>query len=91
MSDVMLTTVDNPWNPFTQFNEWFTYDMQQGYNTCGLLAKKAAYSTKVNDEFNDFFILESMKEIANDDLRGIYIIVSPESYRTKPIQPVPGI
>lgn len=52
-----LTTVDNPYDPFTEFANWFIYDTQHGYNTCALLArltKTAESSTEqeVNDEIN---------------------------------------
>ena len=29
----MLTTVDNPYDPYTQYDEWLSYDEQAGYNT----------------------------------------------------------
>lgn len=35
--DIMLTTVDNPYDPFTHFDEWMAYDMAKGYNTCSYL------------------------------------------------------
>lgn len=41
----MLTTKDNPFDPFTQFREWFLYDVKNGYNTCGLIARISPYST----------------------------------------------
>ena len=41
MRQFMLTTVDNPFDPFDNFEEWFKIDMQFGYNTCGLLARIA--------------------------------------------------
>ena len=41
MREVMLTTVDNPFDPFDNFDEWYKIDMQFGYNTCGLLARIA--------------------------------------------------
>lgn len=91
MEDLMLTTIDNPWNPFTHFTEWSVYDRQHGYDTCGLLAKKAAYANRLNDEMNDFFIHEAMKEIVTEDPRGIFMIVSPESCKTKPFRPALGI
>ena len=37
--DLMVTTVDNPYNPFTEFYEWLSFDIEKGYNTCGLLAR----------------------------------------------------
>lgn len=33
MGDYMITTIDNPWNPFTHYHEWLDHDMQHGYNT----------------------------------------------------------
>lgn len=33
MDDCMVTTMDNPWNPFTHYHEWLSYDMEKGYNT----------------------------------------------------------
>lgn len=44
MRQVMITTEDNPFNPFTQFDDWYRYDMDKGYNTCGLLASIAKTS-----------------------------------------------
>lgn len=37
--EVALTTIDNPFDPFTQFDEWFSFDCDKGYNTCGYLAR----------------------------------------------------
>lgn len=45
MREVMLTTVDNPFNPFDNFEEWFKIDMQFGYNTCALVARIAPSAT----------------------------------------------
>lgn len=42
--NMWLTTVDNPYNPFTQFDDWYDYDMMKGYNTCGLIMKYAPCS-----------------------------------------------
>ena len=33
MGDYMITTIDNPWNPFTHYHEWLDHDMRHGYNT----------------------------------------------------------
>jgi len=41
MQEAMLTTIDNPFNPFTQFDEWKDFDETQGYYTCPYLARIA--------------------------------------------------
>ena len=38
-ASVMITTFDNPYNPFTHFNEWFMFDVEKGYYTCNYLAR----------------------------------------------------
>lgn len=37
----MLTTIDNPFNPFDDFSSWYQYDMEKGYNSCGYLDRIA--------------------------------------------------
>ena len=34
-----ITTKDNPYNPETQYKDWWQFDMAHGYNTCALLAR----------------------------------------------------
>ena len=45
----MLSTVDNPWNPFTNFNEWYAFDVVHGYNSCGVLDSFARTSDDLSD------------------------------------------
>ena len=35
--ETMVTTIDNPWNPFTNWDEWYAYDEWHGYHTCSLV------------------------------------------------------
>ena len=39
---VAITTVDNPFDPFSDFDQWFLYDVEKGYNTCEYLARIAS-------------------------------------------------
>ena len=32
MNDYMLTTTDNPYNPWTEYEDWYLWDQQHGYN-----------------------------------------------------------
>lgn len=44
-----LTTTDNPYNPKTQFADWYKFDTIKGYNTCSLLARLAHTSPGLSD------------------------------------------
>lgn len=37
MKEIALTTIDNPYSPFTEFDEWLNYDLEKGYNCCGYI------------------------------------------------------
>lgn len=51
--NVALTTFDNPYNPFTQFNKWFLFDTEKGYNSCAYLARIARTSEEFTEEENE--------------------------------------
>ena len=37
--EVAITTIDNPFDPFDQFDDWLTFDLQKVYNSCSYLAR----------------------------------------------------
>ena len=50
---VRITTEDNPFDPFTEWNEWYFYDLSKGYFTCERLDRLAKTSSELSDEIND--------------------------------------
>ena len=48
----ILTTKDNPYDPSTEFTSWHLYDVENGYNSCGIVARLARTSDKLTDEEN---------------------------------------
>lgn len=73
MSDrVMLTTVDNPFNPFTQFDEWLAFDIEQGYDSCCLLARIANTSSELPENLNDLIVEQAIDEICLQNVNGLY-------------------
>lgn len=61
--DSMLTTFDNPFNPFTEFDRWWKEDLLLGHDCCGLLANESNVSDVASDEVNDKAIIEAMERI----------------------------
>lgn len=75
MASVAITTVDNPYNPITQFEEWFAFDMDKGYNTCAYLDRVARTSDAFSDTENDREIERAIDEIIKYDPFNIYMKV----------------
>lgn len=50
---VAVTTKDNPFNPITEFDLWYKYDMDKGYSTCCYLARIARQSSQFTDYENE--------------------------------------
>ena len=72
MAKCMLTTVDNPYNPFTQWDAWFRFDRDQGYNSCGYLARIAHTSDSLSEEENDRERERAIDEIMKYNFLGLY-------------------
>lgn len=70
--DVMLTTVDNPFDPFEQFDQWFLFDVENGYNSSALLARIARTSDQFTDQENNRIIEQAIDEIILYDFRDLY-------------------
>lgn len=79
-SKFWLTTVDNPFNPFTQFDEWFQFDEAKGYCSSGLVARLAMTSSELSDRDNDDEIREAMDWVVANDPLGVYKKVTPLDY-----------
>lgn len=70
--NVALTTFDNPYNPFTQFQKWFLFDTEKGYNSCGYLARIARTSDEFTEEENEKEIERAIDEIIQYDFMNKY-------------------
>lgn len=72
MRRCMLTTFDNPYDPFEQFTSWFLFDVEKGYNTCSYLGRIARTSDQLSEEENELEIERAIDEIIKYDFRNIY-------------------
>lgn len=68
----MLTTTDNPYDPFEQFTSWLMYDDEHGYGTCSYLGRIARTSYQLTDEENNAEVERAIDEIIKYDFMNIY-------------------
>lgn len=76
---VMLTTIDNPFNPFVDFDSWLNYDMRKGYNSINVLARIAKFSDSLTEEENDRENEQAIDDIVEADFTGKWIKVNEET------------
>lgn len=76
----MLTTVDNPYNPFTQWDLWYNFDKNQGYDSCGYLDRVSSTSDGFSEVENQRELNRAIDWIVNNDPFNMYRKVSADSF-----------
>lgn len=71
----MLTTIDNPFNPVTQWDDWYNFDEEKGYCTSGYLARIAITSDDLSEKQQDQAIEDAIDEIISLHPDGFYVKV----------------
>ena len=87
MTACFLTTVDNKYDPFIDFDSW--YDMDTNilhYDTCGKVARFATmfygYSDEMTDEQQHTAIENAIDDIISIDILNIYRKIKKEEPET---------
>lgn len=78
MKRSMLTTVDNPFDPFTQFTPWFAWDEAAGYHTSGFLARLTLSSDELSEAEQNLANEIAIDEIVEENVTGMYVKVTRE-------------
>jgi len=79
MRQVMLTTVDNPHDPFTNYAAWNAFDVAAGYHSPGLLARIANLSPDLSPTDEAEEIENAIDEIVKHNVNGMFRKVVKES------------
>lgn len=68
----MLTTFDNPYDPFTEWDDWFMWDLQAGYHTPGLLDRVVRLSDEISEADQALAIEQAIDEIVRENVSGMH-------------------
>jgi len=68
----MLTTVDNPYDPFTEFDEWIEFDHRSGYYSVEFLARLTHTSAELSDVDQDLAIEAAIDEVVRQNVSGVH-------------------
>lgn len=61
----LITTDDNPYDPFTEERQWRAFDEQKGYYTWNLIARLCLASTAMSDEEYDREVEIAIDKVIN--------------------------
>lgn len=70
--EYMLTTYDNPYDPFAEWDEWYSWDQNAGYHTPGLLARVARTSDELSEADQHLALQQAMEEIVRENVSGVH-------------------
>lgn len=72
MAEHMVTTVDNPYNPFTEYDEWLAFDERMGYHTTAFVARLLNTSDELSEADQLLAYELAVDEIVKFNVLGIY-------------------
>lgn len=78
MAEFMLTTIDNPYNPFTHYDEWLAFDNRLGYGTSELLARVVITSDELSEADQNVAIDLAIDEIVRENVSGMHVKISAD-------------
>lgn len=79
MEEVMITTMDNPYDPFENFTQWLLYDKEKGYDTCERLARLVKTREDMTQKEINMEIERAIDEIIEFDPLGLYKKIKKKS------------
>jgi len=78
MVEAMLTTYDNPHDPFTDYDSWYQWDERAGYHTPSFLARIANVSVETSEPDQVLAINQAIDEIVKENTLAMYRKVTRE-------------
>ena len=73
--EFMLSTIDNPYNPFDHYDEWLVYDETHGYYSNSLLARILITSEELSEADQALDVERAIDEIVKENALGLHVKV----------------
>lgn len=67
-----ITTTDNPYDPFTNFDAWLEYDTRNEYFSCNILARLVNLTDDMTERETDEAIEAAIDRIIDSDPTNLY-------------------
>ncbi len=80
MDEYLLSTIDNPYSPFTEFDKWYNFDVSHGYNSCSLLDRISFTSDELPENLNQLELKRAIEEIVDVNINGMFCLVRKEDF-----------
>ena len=75
MTCCMLSTIDNPFNPFEDYSSWLMFDKEKGYDSAERLMRIAKLTDDMTQKEENEEIERAIDEIIKYDILNVYIKV----------------
>ena len=85
-TEYMLTTIDNPYDPFEDFDSWLMFDKEKGYNCCEKVARIAQLSDDMSEKEINEETDRAIDEIIKNDFMNVYKKVRMQDSNIEEIQ-----
>lgn len=72
----MLSTIDNPFNPFEDYSSWLMFDKEKGYDSAERLMRIAKLTDDMTQKEENEEIERAIDEIIKYDILNVYVKVS---------------
>ena len=81
-NEILLTTTDNPINPFTDWDAWYAEDLRLGHDTCGRISRAYVDTDDMSDLDNAIEYSRVIREIFSLDADNLYTLAKKPAYIT---------
>lgn len=77
--EFMLSTIDNPYDPFEQFTLWHLFDKEKGYDSCERLMRNVEIREDMTPQEIEAAADAAMDKLIEEDVMNVFVKVRPRT------------